>query len=165
VAIKILPELFAADADRLARFEREARLLASLNHPNIAAIYGFEDASSQRALALELVEGETLAEKLQGLGARGLGATGGSTVEVMRTASLGGSHRWPQFLPDGRHFIFYVGLGPLENSGIYIGSLDNGETHRSWRQTPPAGFLHRACCSRPTRTCPSLGNSIPLEAS
>src|SRR6266849_4119353 len=60
VAIKILPDAFAADADRLARFEREARVLASLNHPNIAAIYGFEDAAPNRALVLELVDGESL---------------------------------------------------------------------------------------------------------
>jgi serine/threonine protein kinase len=56
VAIKILPEAFAADAERLARFEREAKVLAALNHPNIAQIYGVED----RALVMELVEGETL---------------------------------------------------------------------------------------------------------
>src|SRR3954468_20982375 len=60
VAIKILPDTFAADPDRLARFTREAQVLASLNHPNIAAIYGVED----RALVLELVEGPTLAERI-----------------------------------------------------------------------------------------------------
>src|SRR5215813_6693190 len=60
VAIKVLPEAFAADPDRLARFTREAQVLASLNHPNIAAIYGVEN----RALVLELVEGQTLAERI-----------------------------------------------------------------------------------------------------
>ena len=73
VAIKVLPEVFTADADRRARFEREARLLAALNHPNIGAIYGFEprDPSTSsghagvRALVLELVEGQTLAERLR----------------------------------------------------------------------------------------------------
>src|SRR2546429_6343263 len=60
VAIKILPDSFAADPDRLARFTREAQVLASLNHPNIAAIYGVED----RALVMELVEGLTLAERI-----------------------------------------------------------------------------------------------------
>jgi len=60
VAIKILPEAFAQDADRLARFTREAQVLASLNHPNIAAIYGVEE----RALVMELVEGPTLAERI-----------------------------------------------------------------------------------------------------
>jgi serine/threonine-protein kinase len=61
VAIKVLPELFATDPDRLARFEREAKTLASLNHPNIAHIHGLEEG---RALVLELVEGEDLAERL-----------------------------------------------------------------------------------------------------
>src|SRR3989442_10830077 len=62
VAIKVLPELFALDPDRLARFKREAQVLASLNHPNIAAIYGFEEANATHALVLELVEGPTLAD-------------------------------------------------------------------------------------------------------
>ena len=64
VAIKVLPEPFTQDPQRLARFEREAKLLASLNHPNIAAIYGLEEADGVRFLALELVEGETLAERV-----------------------------------------------------------------------------------------------------
>ena len=64
VAIKTLPEEFAKDADRLARFEREAKLLASLNHPNIAAIHGFEEDNGTHFLVLELVEGDTLADRL-----------------------------------------------------------------------------------------------------
>jgi serine/threonine protein kinase len=64
VAVKILPELFAGDAERLARFSREAQVLASLNHPNIAAIYGIEDTDGVRALVLELVDGPTLADRL-----------------------------------------------------------------------------------------------------
>jgi serine/threonine-protein kinase len=77
VAIKILPSAFTGDTDRLARFEREARVLATLNHPNIGAIYGIEDAKSNnglpiRALVLELVEGETLAERIgRSAGAKG----------------------------------------------------------------------------------------------
>ncbi len=64
VAIKILPEAFAHDADRLARFTREAKTLASLNHPNIAAIYGLEESAGITALVMELVEGDTLADRL-----------------------------------------------------------------------------------------------------
>ena len=64
VAIKILPELFALDPERVARFKREAHVLASLNHPNIAAIYGLEETDSVRALVLELVEGPTLADRI-----------------------------------------------------------------------------------------------------
>src|SRR5215813_6921926 len=64
VALKILPETFALDGDRIARFRREAQVLASLNHPNIAAIYGFEDSGSTHALVLELVEGPTLADRI-----------------------------------------------------------------------------------------------------
>ena len=64
VALKILPPGFAADADRLARFEREAQVLASLQHANIAAIYGIEESGPIRALVLELVEGPTLADRI-----------------------------------------------------------------------------------------------------
>ncbi len=64
VALKILPDAFAADPDRLARFKREAQILASLNHPNIAAIYSIEEAEGTRALVLELVEGPTLADRI-----------------------------------------------------------------------------------------------------
>ena len=66
VAVKVLPDVFAQDADRLARFQREAELLASLNHPNIAGVFGLE----QRALVLELVEGDTLADTAGALRSR-----------------------------------------------------------------------------------------------
>ena len=62
VALKVLPDSFAHDPERVARFRREAQVLASLNHPNIAAIYGLEESDGVRALVLELVEGPTLAE-------------------------------------------------------------------------------------------------------
>ena len=64
VAIKVLPAMLATSADRLGRFQREAEVLASLNHPHIAAIYGFEDADGVKALVLELVEGATLADRI-----------------------------------------------------------------------------------------------------
>src|SRR3989337_1663036 len=65
VAIKVLPDAFARDPERVARFQREAKLLASLNHPHIAAIYGFEEVEGKRLLLMELVEGATLADQLR----------------------------------------------------------------------------------------------------
>jgi serine/threonine protein kinase len=76
VAIKILPDLFADDPDRVARFQREAQVLASLNHPNIAAIYGLEESGASRFLILELVEGETLAKKISPPGTPEIGPKG-----------------------------------------------------------------------------------------
>ena len=64
VAIKVLPEALRNDPDRLARFEREAKTLAALNHPNIAHIHGFEDSTGRRALVMELVEGPTFADRI-----------------------------------------------------------------------------------------------------
>ncbi len=77
VAIKVLPAAFTEDKERLARFEREAQLLASLNHPNIAQIYGLEKSGESRALVMELVEGPTLAERL----ARGALPRGGLPLD------------------------------------------------------------------------------------
>src|SRR5215468_4170883 len=65
VAIKILPDEFSADSDRIGRFQREAELLASLNHPNIAGIYDLQESDGSRYLVLELVEGETLVERIE----------------------------------------------------------------------------------------------------
>ena len=63
--MKVLPQAFTDDPDRLARFEQEAKVLASLNHPNIWHIYGLEEAEGQNALVLELIEGPTLAERIK----------------------------------------------------------------------------------------------------
>jgi serine/threonine protein kinase len=64
VALKVLPEAFVSDPDRIARFAREAKTLAALNHPNIAAIYGLEESNGVNALVLELVDGPTLADRI-----------------------------------------------------------------------------------------------------
>ena len=66
VALKLLPDAFAFDPDRLARFRREARALAALNHPHIGAIYGLEESDGRQALVLEFVDGATLAERIDG---------------------------------------------------------------------------------------------------
>src|SRR5215470_6873076 len=66
VALKVLPAFLLSDQQRLGRFEREAQLLAALNHPNIAGIYGVEDSASFFASVMELVEGQTLAERIMG---------------------------------------------------------------------------------------------------
>ena len=99
VAIKILPGVFAADPERLARFEREAKTLAALNHPHIAQIYGVEAAtgSGVRALVMELVEGPTLADLLaggRGLSLDDVGAIGRQIAEALEAAhELGIVHR------------------------------------------------------------------------
>ena len=64
VALKVLPDSFTADPERLGRFQREAKVLASLNHPNIGGIYGLETSGDNQALVLELIEGPTLAERI-----------------------------------------------------------------------------------------------------
>jgi Tol biopolymer transport system component len=85
VAIKILPRAFTSHPDRLARFEREARMLAALNHPNICAIYGLEESESVRFLVLELVEGETLAHRLASRGdSRGSGLPTSEALTIGR---------------------------------------------------------------------------------
>ena len=85
VALKVLPEAFAQDAERLARFRREAQVLASLNHPNIAAIYGFEDSGGVHALVMELVEGPTLGERIAGR--RKESSSGGTRAELKTSAT------------------------------------------------------------------------------
>ena len=89
LAIKVLPEAVAQDPERLARFQREAQLLAALNHPNIGAIYGLEEADGVEALVLELVEGETLAERLargRDAGRRGSGRSPGRSRDALEAA-------------------------------------------------------------------------------
>jgi len=98
VALKVLPSAFAHDAERMARFRREAQVLASLNHPNIAAIYGLEESGDQHALVMELVEGPTLAERL---GAKGAGFV----------ASQGPPKRAPLPIDDSLHIARQMAEG------------------------------------------------------
>ena len=94
VAVKILPAAFASDPDRLARLEREARTLASLNHPNICAIYGVGEAEGIRFLVLELVDGHTLAERLADAtrGGGGLALEDATTIARQIIDALGAAH-------------------------------------------------------------------------
>jgi serine/threonine protein kinase len=87
VALKFLPDAFTGDPEKMARFEREAKLLASLNHPNIAAIYGLEKAEGKRFLVLELVEGETLEQRL--VGALGRAPDLDETLNIARQIAEG----------------------------------------------------------------------------
>jgi len=89
VAIKILPQAFTSDPDRLARFEREARMLAALNHPHIAGIYGIEETGTAPALVLELVEGPTLADRIK---AGGLGIAEALTIARQIADALSAAH-------------------------------------------------------------------------
>ncbi|MGH9588923.1 MAG: protein kinase domain-containing protein [Terracidiphilus sp.] len=105
VAIKVLPRAFAEDPPRMARFEREAQLLASLNHPKIAAIYGLEESGATRALVMELVEGPTLAERIgrapvsarpkagSGSPAQGSGGAGSGAKTGEHAAYAGGARK------------------------------------------------------------------------
>ena len=87
VAIKVLPLVFTSDPERLARFEREARVLASLNHPHIGAIYGVEDTDGMRALVLELVDGQTLAELIARQAGNGQGLPMDEALSIARQIS------------------------------------------------------------------------------
>src|SRR5579859_1203447 len=97
VALKVLPAAFAQDAERMARFQREAQVLASLNHPNIASIYGLEESGITRALVMELVEGQTLAERIAGAHPLTRPSSGGSPSPQGRGA--GGEGVRPSPLP------------------------------------------------------------------
>jgi serine/threonine protein kinase len=138
VAIKVLPEAFAGDPERLARFEREARLVASLNHPNIAGIYGIEEADGHRFLALEYVEGATLAERI----ARGPLSLD-ETLEVCRqvTAALEAAHEGGvvhRDLKPGNIKVTPVGEVKVLDFGLAKGGTDAGSEPASDISSHPA---------------------------
>ena len=122
VAIKVLPLAFATDPDRLARFEREAQLLAALNHPHIGAIYGVEDFPGAKALILELVEGPTLAEK-RGLSLADAFAIARQIADALEAAHEKGIvHRDlkpanVKVRPDGTVKVLDFGLAKLQAAG------------------------------------------------
>ena len=136
VAIKTLPEEFAKDADRLARFEREAKLLASLNHPNIAAIHGFEEDKGTHFLVLELVEGDTLADRVK----RGAIPVEESLKLALQIAeALEAAHEKGvihrdlkpanvKVTPEGKVKVLDVGLAKAFSGGETEASLSNSPT-------------------------------------
>jgi serine/threonine protein kinase/Tol biopolymer transport system component len=131
VAIKILPDEFSGDADRLTRFQREAEVLASLNHPNIATIYDLQESNEKRFLVLELVNGETLADRIQ-RGPIPIGEAleiGKNICEALEAAHEKGIiHRDlkppnVKITPDGKVKVLDFGLArALENSPILMAS-------------------------------------------
>ena len=94
VALKVLPEALATDFDRIARFEREAKVLASLNHPHIAALFGMEQSAGRQLLVMELVEGETLADRIAAghAAGHGLPVEGALKIALQIAAALEAAH-------------------------------------------------------------------------
>ncbi len=94
VALKVLPEAVATDVDRIARFEREAKVLASLNHPHIAALFGMDESAGRQLLVMELVEGETLADRIAAghAAGRGLPVEGALKIALQIAAALEAAH-------------------------------------------------------------------------
>lgn len=133
VAVKILPAAFTLDAERLARFEREAQVLAQLQHPNIASIYGLEDSTGVRALVMELVEGPTLAERLE-LGPLSLAESLAAALQIAQALEeahdKGIVHRdlKPQNIKaalDGKVKVLDFGLAKaLDSTGAPAGASD-----------------------------------------
>jgi serine/threonine-protein kinase len=140
VAIKILPDAFVADPDRAARFEREAQVLAALSHPHIAAIYGLEEATSTRFLVLELVDGESLAQKLDGIRGSGFGIRESLRIARQIIDALEAAHEkgiiHRDLKPanimltfDGQVKVLDFGLAKYEVAGAGPAGASGGLTH------------------------------------
>ena len=137
VAIKILPAAFTTDADRLERFEREARVLAAINHPNIGSIYHVEDYGNLRALVLELVEGETLAERLQTRGA--LPAAEALEISRQIAEALDAAHEKGivhRDLKPANIKISSEGVVKVLDFGLAKAVVSSGAEHRCTRRAP-----------------------------
>ena len=144
VALKVLPELFAADPDRLARFEREARVLAALKHPSIAAIHGLEESQDVHALVLELVEGETLADRI----ARGpVPLQEALTIARQIAEALEAAHECGiihrdlkpaniKVTPEGTVKVLDFGLAKLHEPGSGIGDPGSGGARGALSKSP-----------------------------
>jgi len=171
VAIKVLPAEFATDPDRLARFQREAQVLASLNHPNIAAIYGVETAGGVSVLVMELVEGPTIEERI----AQGpIPSADALPIAVQIAEALEAAHERGvvhrdlkpanvKIAPEGRVKVLDFGLakapepaGPGVARARMLARRATSMMKRSVPSTPPLRAAKRAgSSSRPTRTTPT----------
>ena len=137
VAIKVLPSSFAADPERVARFQREAHLLAALNHPHIAAIYGLEEHAGSQVLVLELVDGDTLAHRMGGLSLRDSLAIARQVADALQAAhDRGIVHRDLKpaniaMTADGQVKVLDFGLAKLEPA-----ARDSGEAGMELTNSP-----------------------------
>lgn len=153
VAIKILPDAFASDTDRLARFEREAKTLASLNHPHIAAIYGFEKSGGTHALVMELVEGETLQEKLAHVSSlKSEGSTASRDGKVRTVPARGGPTLVVCEIPESHQTMGLVWVGDEMVIAVWQGGLyrvdARNRTCATSRCRPMAGCWRMSTTSR-----------------
>src|SRR5262245_53758842 len=143
VALKLIPDSFAKDADRLSRFQREAQVLASLNHSNIAQIYGFEGTDTSRCIVMELVEGETLQERL---GRGPIPLDEALPIAKQIAEALAAAHEKGiihrdlkpgniKFTPDGKVKVLDFGLAKVSEPEDTAAALSNSPTLLS-RSTP-----------------------------
>jgi len=136
VAIKLLPEVFARDAERIARFAREARILASLSHPHIAVIYGVEESGGHVFLVMELVEGETLADRIHRgpiavHEALGIGRQIADALEAAHERGIVHRDLKPANInvtPDGEVKVLDFGLAKASDSHPSVPDLSNSPT-------------------------------------
>jgi serine/threonine-protein kinase len=149
VAVKVLPELFANDKERMARFQREAQVLASLSHPSIASIFGFEESGGRRALIMELVDGEDLSQRL----ARGpLPSSDALRIALALTEGLETAHERGiihrdlkpaniKLMPDGRVKILDFGLAKALEGSPALSASDPSQSPTISLAATQAGFI------------------------
>jgi Tol biopolymer transport system component len=173
VALKVLPSLVTADPDRLARFQREAEVLASLNHPNIAALYGLEDSGGVRALVMELVEGPTLADRI----AQGPIPIDEALAIARQIAdALAAAHDQNvihrdlkpanvKVRPDGTVKVLDFGLAKAMGQGTGIGDQGSGPTvlANSPTMTSPAMTMHGVILGTAAYMSPEQAAGRPVD--